>query len=140
MGTVEDLAEKVRPFFLSLIPLALSRGFCVAIVTFSPQVHMVAAVLKLKFPHVCNRIPIRGEDRSWIYDGKGSREGKQAHMASAAEEVSRVNNIDITRNSTILIDDDANNCRIAIDNQVKAVHFDPTNINKTMDRLQRLHI
>lgn len=34
----------------------------------------------------------------------------------------------ITRNTTLLVDDDANNIRIALDNKVRAVRFDPKNI------------
>jgi len=34
-----------------------------------------------------HKIPIRGGDRSWRYNGSGSIEGKQPHMASAVEEL-----------------------------------------------------
>lgn len=34
----------------------------------------------------------------------------------------------ITRNTTLLVDDDANNIRIAFENKVRAVRFDPKNI------------
>lgn len=34
----------------------------------------------------------------------------------------------ITRNTTLLVDDDANNIRIALENKVRAVRFDPKNV------------
>ena len=33
---------------------------------------------------------IRGGDRSWKYEGEGSKKGKQAHMSSAVEEICMV--------------------------------------------------
>jgi hypothetical protein len=36
----------------------------------------------------------------------------------------------ISRNTTLLIDDDGNNIRIALENKVRAVHFDTKNIKK----------
>ena len=73
------------------------------------------------------QIPIRGEDKTWEYVGKGSKEGKQRHMASAAQELVERHGVMITRSSTILLDDDPQNIKIALDNQVKAVRLNPKN-------------
>jgi hypothetical protein len=59
------------------------------------------------------QIPVRGEDGSWTYLGDGSHKGKQGHMASAVEELqSRFPSADITRASTVLIDDDRQNIEV----------------------------
>lgn len=56
---------------------------------------------------------MRGEDGSWTYLGDGSHKGKQGHMASAVEELqSRFPCADITRASTVLIDDDRQNIEV----------------------------
>lgn len=36
----------------------------------------------------------------------------------------------ISANTTLLIDDDGNNIRVALENKFRAVHFDPKNITK----------
>ena len=93
-----------------------------------------------------SKIPIRGGDRSWKYEGRGSREGKQAHMASAVEELEQQQQttststtggggggggIEITKSTTLLIDDDKRNIRTALEDGVRAVWFNP-------DKPQRL--
>jgi hypothetical protein len=53
-------------------------------------------------------------------------DGKQKNMASAAEELSTLNpSREITRGSTLLIDDDVNNIKIALQHGVRAVYFNP---------------
>jgi hypothetical protein len=46
-------------------------------------------------------------------------------MASAAQELVERLGVMITRSSTILLDDDPKNIKIALDNQVKAVRLNP---------------
>jgi len=58
-GTADELSTKVRPLYKHLIPLAIERNMCVAIVTFSPQTGLIAEVLRLEFPTIASRIPIR---------------------------------------------------------------------------------
>jgi hypothetical protein len=126
-GTVDDLATKVRPFFKDLVPIALENGILVAIVTFSPQSDVISGVLQKHFPELEKHIPIRGNDGSWDYHGKGHKGGKQKHMASAAEELSQVNGVQITRDTTLLIDDDDANVRTALKHHVRAIRFHPEN-------------
>lgn len=59
-------------------------------------------------------------------------------MASAAEELVTVNDHDITRKSTLLIDDDSNNVGIALNNHVLAVLYDNQNIESTIESLVAL--
>ncbi|CAN0357044.1 unnamed protein product, partial [Ectocarpus sp. 12 AP-2014] len=100
-------------------------GIHVGVVTFSPQVSMISSVLKVAFPHVASQIPIRGDDFSWEYEGRGATDGKQSHMASAAEELTQTHAASITRASTLLIDDDVNNVNIALSEGVNSVWCNP---------------
>lgn len=105
---------------------ASSADMKLAVVTFSPQVGFVSEVLRTHFPTFADGIVIRGRDGSWNYEGMGSRSGKQGHMASAAEEMgARHAELDITKRTTLLIDDDANNCRIALLDGVRAIWLNP---------------
>ncbi len=56
--------------------------------------------------------------------------GKLSYMASAASEICNNHHIDITRNSTLLIDDDVKNVRNALDNGVRALYFRPEQPNR----------
>ncbi|CAM9720640.1 unnamed protein product [Chrysoparadoxa australica] len=101
-GTPEELADEIRPFFTYFIPAAIAMGFYLAIVTFSPQTTMIKHVMRIAFPQHSEQIPIRGEDSSWQYEGQGSTKGKQAHMASAVEEITQTNTAaSVTRASTV---------------------------------------
>lgn len=122
----EDLAPHVRPFFRVFIPNAIAAGLYVAVVTFSPQVPTISTILKQVLGEaVASRITIRGNDDSWEYVGRGSMNGKQQHMASAAEEINSKYKVDISRATTLLIDDDVNNIKIALDNRVRAIRLFP---------------
>ena len=117
----------------------MQSGIKVAIVTFSPQVSHILDVLETTFPDISGSIPIRGDDRSWSYEGSGSKRGKQSHMASAAEELLTIHsNIDITRNTTLLIDDDTDNIEIALNEGVRAIWFNPTNPIRLLQDLKTL--
>jgi len=56
-------------------------------------------------------------------------------MASAAEEFRERYTAKITRDTTILIDDDINNIRTAIENGVRAVWIDPRRPNDLIENL-----
>lgn len=138
-GTLEELASSIRPFFRILIPTAIDQGLQVAVVTFSPQVNIIAAVLKLVFTDaVASKIPIRGNDNSWEYAGRGSQDGKQGHMASAAEEISQKNNVVVTRATTVLIDDDRNNIEVAYRNEVRAIWLNPDDPDASIRNFREL--
>lgn len=137
-GSSRDLAGKIRPFFRVFIPLCLANGIRVAIVTFSEQTQLISDLLHLVFPDQADLIPVRGEDSSWGYRGGGCHEGKQKHMASAAEELIVSNassGLKITRATTLLVDDDLKNVFVAIDDGTRAVLCDPTNVRKMIDDL-----
>lgn len=107
--SLEELFPHIRDVYAQLIRAALTNDMEVAVVTFSCQTKFVRGVLDhimsscldmdpqtleamgvLGIGNVVDtshRIPIRGGDRSWRYNGSGSHEGKQPHMASAVEEL-----------------------------------------------------
>ena len=125
-GTLEELVPHVRPVFAQLIQAALANGLHVAIVTFTTQIKFVRGVLEAIIPAHADKIPIRGSDRSWSYNGEGSQDGKQPYMASAVEELEhRSNDIRISKQTTVLIDDDARNIRYALADGTRAVWFNP---------------
>jgi hypothetical protein len=167
-----DLARKVRPFFKMLVPLAISNGVHVAIVTLSKQTKLIQAVLDDQFPDHASYIPVRGHPSSaefvWEYQGKGSSAGKQAHMASAAEELNNLHhnrmmtggggsmssssmssghkigggggamNNKITRSTSLLLDDDQDNINSALSNQVRAIYCMPGNIDVMVQEILTL--
>ena len=51
--------------------------------------------------------------------------GKNNFIASAAEEISCTRSVKISRGSTLLIDDDAENVAIALASSVRALRFVP---------------
>ena len=143
-GSAQDLATFVREFFIVLVKTAANRGIAIAIVTFSPQVDLIRRVLKDKFPDFADEIQIRGSDDSWFREGK--RGGKQEYMCSAANEINRIresNQSDqqlprILRKSTLLLDDDIVNIRFALKDGVRAILFEPDNIQSTIFALLEL--
>ena len=118
--------------------MAFASGIAIAIVTFSPQVEIIRTVLENQFPGCASRIPIRGEDGSWEYEGTGKREGKHTHMASAAEELMSSLEMKITRKTTLLLDDDPKNIKVAHKHHVRAVLFHPTDVDLTISELLSL--
>lgn len=162
-GTAEELTEHVRPELRQLMQACCHHNIHLCVVTFSGQVKLVRGVVEaIVGVDRAGRIPIRGADRSWSYEGGGSRERKQHYIASAVEELEQqdprealipppVHNINgtnngseaaaggagpvepspppspirITRNSTLLIDDDPRNIRCALADGVRAIWFNP---------------
>lgn len=124
-GTVSELASHVRPIFSHLIDAAHEAGIKIAIVTFSPQVDQIQEVLETHFTFA-HEIIIRGRDQSWQYEGSGMKDGKQPFMASAVEEFhTKHPDLSITKNTTLLVDDDKNNIRKSLEDGVRAILFNP---------------
>ena len=134
-NSASELETHVRPFFRCFIPLLLRNDLLVSIVTFSGQAALITDVLKKAFPEFYEEIPIRGSDHSWEYVGKGSKAGKQHHIASAATELKNSRGAEITKASTILLDDDEKNIRAALLDSTKAVWFNPAAGDTFVDEL-----
>lgn len=124
-GDSRHLVTLVRPCFTQFIPRLLDAKISVAIVTFSSQTDLVKETVKLGFPLHWNKIVVRASDKSWGDMGDSAMYGKQKYIASAAEELEKIFNFEITRDSALLIDDDQNNIRIALRNNVRALLFLP---------------
>jgi hypothetical protein len=149
-GSMEELFPHVRPVFCDLIQAAVAHDIQVAVVTFSVQTPYVRGVLD----YICGiqasqQIPIRGGDRSWQYKGSGASmmEGKQSHMASAVEELeSRCGDgddddarvLEISKNTTLLIDDDARNIRAALRDGTRALWFNPKKPHLLLQDIMKL--
>lgn len=138
-GTTAELSDHVREEFRDLFHEALDQGIRIAIVTFSSQRDLIREVLQsfLEDAEAAKKIPIRGNDRSWDYTGSGSREGKQAHIASAVEELEQDGKIEIAKSTTLLLDDDIRNIKIALEDGVRAVWFNPQKPENLIRELER---
>lgn len=130
-GSIAELSSYVRPLFIDLIRLAYANGIKIAVVTFSPQVDHIARVLENLFPEFAHEIVIRGRNGSFHYEGNGMKQGKQPFMASACEELLTKNReMNISKNTTLLVDDDSNNIRLALSDGVRAILFLPDQSHK----------
>jgi len=136
-STNESVCPKL--LVLRLQTTAAQRNIHIAIVTFSRQPNLIKGVLEAVLGvELAATIPIRGGDRSWKYNGVGSREGKQAHMASAVEELEQSGQVQITKSTTLLIDDDKRNIRTALDDGVRAVWYNPDKPHRMLRDLAQL--
>ena len=138
-GTQEELLPHVRREFQQIIAAARQNEISVAVVTFTAQVNLVKGVLEsIVGQEEAERIPIRGNDRSWSYHGGGSREGKQPYIASAVEELEQSGDLEITKQTTVLIDDDQKNISVALSDGVRAVWFNPAKPHHIFQQLAKL--
>jgi len=122
---VDALARHARPFFLDVVRRALKANVHVAVVTFSPQTELIGDVLRVLFPGAQPDIIVRGNDDSWVYNGTGGTDGKQAHIASAVEQLHLRGAGPVSRRSTLLFDDDICNVRAALKAGVRALWYIP---------------
>jgi hypothetical protein len=115
----------VRPLFKHLLPLCIANEICVGIVTFNPDVLSIYKLLALVFPAIAERMVVVGNDNSWDYMGHGLGGGKQKHLAVAAEMLHKRTRLTIERDTTLLLDDDSDNVRAALEASCRAVVFNP---------------
>mmetsp|Transcript_26153 Transcript_26153/g.26385 ORF Transcript_26153/g.26385 Transcript_26153/m.26385 type:complete len:190 (-) Transcript_26153:227-796(-) len=136
-GNIPDLCAEVRPFFRKLIPFVIDNKIMVVIVTFSPQVDLILEVMRSVFPEYANKIPIRGNSPNWQYSGKGSKQGKQPHIAHAAQELENKSSKkgEYRRCTTLLLDDCPNNIQHALENHTLAIQCDPDCPQRMIDTL-----
>jgi len=132
-GTISELSSHLRPMFFHLISAAYNAGIKVAIVTFSPQVKQISHVLEMNFPDWSHEILIRGRDRSWSYEGNGMKKGKQPYMASAVEELETLYDLEINKNTSLLVDDDPDNIQCALEDGVRALLLIPDESHLVLD-------
>jgi hypothetical protein len=65
------------------------------------------------------------------------RDGKQAHMASAVEEL-ETTGVEITKATSLLIDDDGKNVRTALRDGVRAIWLNPDQPDRLLTDIARL--
>ncbi|TMW65005.1 hypothetical protein Poli38472_009172 [Pythium oligandrum] len=156
--SAEELSKHVRELFLALVPRMCEVGIHVAVVTFSPQVDLIRAVLKTSFgDEVAARLILRCDDPSWtLAQGEAvdfvprwqvcgmhaDRAYKLPYVISAALEASKESGEVIRNRDTILIDDDAKNVRIAVDNGITGIYFEPegADVKELCRRIKKLHV
>jgi hypothetical protein len=140
-GTLDELQDHIRPEFRQFMRAAVHSRIYLAVVTFSVQVDLVRGIVQtiLGDKALASRVPIRGADRSWSYQGQGSRKGKQAYMASAVEELQhQSDDVVITKKTSLLIDDDRSNIRHALQDGVRALWFNPDKPHHLLRDMGRL--
>jgi 2-hydroxy-3-keto-5-methylthiopentenyl-1-phosphate phosphatase len=137
--SAEELIQHIRPEFDQLLNACVANDIKIAVVTYTAQVTLVRAVLEnILGPEQASRIPVRGADRSWSYQGVGSQERKLGHIASAVEELEQSGEVEITKNTTLLIDDDRKNIRCALEDGVRAIWFNPDKPHHLLRDLTKL--
>lgn len=140
-GSHEELLQHVRPYFPLLLQQSLKHDIHVAVVTFSPQVSLVRYVLDHYLgKRESHKIPVRAGGQ-FSYNGSGVRDGKQAHMASAVEELEggmSDDGVEITKQSSLLIDDDVKNIRTALRDGVRAIWLNPDQSELLLEDIAKL--
>lgn len=134
----EKLAEFVRPCFRSLLPALLQTpDLYVCVVTYSPQEQLIKEVLKIsmKDEHsvndLVNKIVIKGNTKEFL-EQHGIEycysNGKQVHLKycrnffesanniNSSNKKSNKENLRLNDSNVLLIDDDAQNLKVACDN------------------------
>lgn len=153
-----ELAPHARGFFLALVPALLRLRMRVAIVTFSPQVALIAEVLALCFPPpVAGQLILRGDTNAWtlaaadaqaflpLWPAGGDhspldRRFKLPFLISAARQAATDRGEPVCSQDTVLIDDDAANVRLAVDCGVLGLFFDPQDrLNAVRRFCRRVH-
>ena len=115
-GTPEELSKHLRPEIQCLLNSAFNQKIDTAIVTFSTQIDLIGNVTGQIFPG--QHIPVHG----WYT----ANDGKQAHLAKAINDINAANgNKNISNDTTILIDDDKRNIKIARKDGYLTVRYDP---------------
>lgn len=131
-GSASTLAAHIRPIFVSIIKSALDQDpslLRVGIVTFSGQKDLIRQVLEALFgQEMASRIHLRTALRDWVvpdsYVPQNRKlEGKQPYISSIMQEYHDETKIQLRPEQVMLIDDDANNIRIASDHGYKTVLF-----------------
>jgi hypothetical protein len=124
-GTSEQLAEHMRPDFQCFITKCLDRGIHVSVATFSTQKELISAVLTSSINHEqANSIPVFGnDDRVDHYDL-----GKQSQLLLSInyynqQHAQRSNAI--TPETTLLVDDDGENIRVAQADNYCTLNYQP---------------
>ena len=122
-GGEEALANHVRPEFKCFIEESLQVNIAVAVATFSGQTELIHKVLKQSIKHEnAEKIPVYG------LDSFGFDRGKHSQLMKAVTDVGGA-----TPDTTVLVDDDSSNTRLAESEGYMTLTYDPD-----IDRYPRL--
>ena len=124
-GTAEELAKHVRPGMQCFIRQCLERGIHVSVATFSTQTELISAVLGQTIDHEqAKAIPVFGDnDRVDNYD-----QGKQSQLLLSMNHFNQMHaqrSNPITPKTTLLVDDDADNIRVATADGYNTIQYTP---------------
>eukprot|EP00594_Rhizosolenia_setigera_P002908 CAMPEP_0178942174 /NCGR_PEP_ID=MMETSP0789-20121207/1835_1 /TAXON_ID=3005 /ORGANISM="Rhizosolenia setigera, Strain CCMP 1694" /LENGTH=191 /DNA_ID=CAMNT_0020621529 /DNA_START=24 /DNA_END=599 /DNA_ORIENTATION=+ len=136
----QALAKHVRPLFKELIPLANEFGIMISIVTFSSQVDLIRRSLDEAFigdsimREMINNLPIQG-----FFPVSNLKSGKKKHITNVRKEIkAKKPNLELSRSSILLIDDDLKNIDAALNDGYKAIGFNPYNPEQLLEDMMNL--
>jgi len=116
-GTIDELVESIRKFFLSFIPMAIKAGLKLAVTTFSSQTDLIYQCLKQAFgTEIADAIPIEGS----------IKKDKNQHI----KKIQQIIAIGMDKSQVLLIDDNENNVNAARKKGYKGLYLDPRNPNQ----------
>ncbi|CAF0942147.1 unnamed protein product [Brachionus calyciflorus] len=128
LDSAEKLAQFVRPCFRDLLPLLLkTNDIHTCVVTYSPQEKLIKEVLKISMKDendinsLVDRIVIKGNTKEFIEEHGLEAcytNGKQLHLEYCKRQLP----LYIKESSILLIDDDVNNLKVALENGHYAFH------------------
>jgi hydroxymethylpyrimidine pyrophosphatase-like HAD family hydrolase len=121
--SAEELAKFVRPSFKCYIATCLDQGLDVAITTFSTQESLIRLVLSVALGPQSAKIAFFGGDLQYT----GYIHGKQSQLKAAlswANQKHAESQLIIGTSDTVLIDDDPNNIKVALQDNYRVMHYD----------------
>lgn len=120
-GTVDELVDSIRKFFLSFIPMAIKAGLKVAVTTFSSQTDIIYQCLKQAFgKEIADVIPIEGS----------IKKNKNSHIKKIRKIIAIAELLAMDKSQIILIDDNENNVNAARKKGYNGLYLDPRNPNQ----------
>ena len=125
----DELRRHVRPVFKCLLNAAINEGMHVGVATFSEQKTLISNVMSNAFPHG-GYIPIEGRCC-------GESHGKNKHIDAVIKDINlhEQNGPQISKETSLLIDDDRRNVELATKAGYKALRFpndDPWQLIETI--------
>jgi len=116
-GTADDLKGLLYPEMVALVQQAAPK-LQVAVTTYSPQEDLIGQVMKLVCPK--DKILIRGNFTCQVsgaaLENGAVNEGKQTHIHSVLDELSRKGVKRLNPGDVLLVDDQESNVRTAVEN------------------------
>ena len=124
-GTAQEFAKHMRPEMQCFIKQCLKREIHVSVATFSTQTEFISTVLHQTIDHEhAKAIPVFGDqDRMENYD-----QGKQSQLLLSINHFNQMHeqrSNPITPRTTLLVDDDVDNIRVATADGYNTIQYTP---------------